>query len=456
MKKVQTIIVILFLAICSYGQQDMAGNVLCKYFESKIEVKICDAFKKLKDYHEYVEYAEGVANDVVNKKTPRDSPTKLTGGDAILQTLTSIENDIVKINIPTVIKSDLPYPSLESLSSTDFDIRRESVNMAVSHIFSYSDELKNFRNLKDYLSVFKKEADEVNGELNELDKIMDVAFEITGSGYSEISTTIGMKWLNIKTKVRRKVSDIRSALNTKIQTIDELLLKEKKSLDNLQNNTILIVVAEKEALEIEQISLDNDKKAMKLEAKALEIKFEENQAYGEKLYEIENDFKSRKKILVSQLDKLDALIIKYNSNIEKLKEKELSINRMKYTGCPKGKSFDDCTEHINNKKLFVDKRNTAVREYEALAAITEEQYEMNKAFEDDFIGKKNIYDAKYSKFEEDAVKWKQSRQELKEKDSNLVKIAKELGVKTNDNKALIEENKLDMKKIRNITVLGAN
>ncbi|GAA0891915.1 hypothetical protein GCM10009122_15940 [Fulvivirga kasyanovii] len=443
-------------AVC-FGQGEIKEDVTCIYFKSKSKLagELCDAFKKLKEFYDYEEYAEGFADDFKNGKEPRKPPTKLVGGGTMIERLTNVEKEILAIVIPSEIKSQTQYPSLENLSSNDFGERRAAVNLAVNSVIEANELLTDYEIFKGDLESFKKEADAVNSALNILKKELWETFQNTGGGYTELSNIFGFEALELETKLHPKVAHIRNALNNKLKEITKLLNKEQTSIGNLQNNTKLIVIAESEALNIRKNELDSVQQKLIEEGDEFQERAEKNDEKGGNLKKVEDELIEQQKDLQRIQKDLQKQIDSYNSDVRRLSQKERSINKMKYTGCPNGKSFNNC-DHTNQKNSYVKKRNVAVKSYNDLARRTESKAKSINSRQGDFKNKFDSWNSRYSKFEEDAIKWQKENENLIAEQNNLIERTRDYFMQNWDIGGKIEENNLDLERIENMQNINPN
>ena len=457
MKKINLSIVALFVSVFAFAQDEIKEDVVCIYFKSKSSVagQLCDAYKKLKEFYDYKEYAEDFAKDYKNGKEPRKPPTKLVGGGTIIEKLTNTEKEIKEITVPIKIEPDFSYPTIVMLSSNDPNLRRKSISTAVSYVIESHDILTEYKVLKTDLDLFLKEALAVTKALNILKKKLWEVFQNTGGGYTSLSNIFGFAALDIETKLSPKVSHIRNALNRKIKELNKLIDKEQASINNLQSNTKLIVEAEYQILEKRRIELDSIEQNLKDENSEFQIRSSENEKKGEELAKLEDKLIAQQKELKKNQSDLEKQIENYNSDVRRLNEKEKRINKMKYTGCPNGKSFSNCN-HNNQKNSYTTKRNAAVKDYNETSRRTENKAKRINTRQREFKNKADLWSKSYSSFENKAKKWQLENTDLIELQNEIVEHTRELFTYKWDNSSKTEENRLDLEKIETLKTINPN
>lgn len=457
MKRITILIKIILLSTVCFGQGEIREDAICIYFNSKSKLagELCDAFKKLKEFHDYKEYAEEFADDFKNGKEPRKPPNKLVGGGTMIEKLTNVEKGILEIAIPSEIKSQTQYPPLENLSSNDFGVRREAVNLAVNSVIETNKLLSDFKTFKSDLELFKKEADAVNSALNILKKELWDVFKNTGSGYTELSNIFGFAALDIETKVHPKVAHIRNALNEKLKELSNLIDKEQVLIGNLQNNTKLIVIAESEVLNTKKIELGNIQQKLIEEGNEFQKRAEKNDKEGENLKKAEDELIKKQKELQRIQTDLQKQIDNYNNDVRKISEKERSINNMKYTGCPNSKSFNNCN-HTNQKNSFIKRRNAAVKSYNDLSRRTESKAKNINLIQRDFKNKFDNWSSNYSNFEKNAIKWQKENGDLLVQQNDLIERTRNNLTQNWDIGGKIEQNNLDLEQIETMQTINPN
>lgn len=329
---------------------------------------------------EFIEYAEGVRDDIQSGRQPRKPPVSMLRGNACIKKLEEIASELSKI-VPLELPEDAPGFTIPNLIQGSQSDRANSLAEAVKFWEIRQEHLRLLGNQVSMLKLYGLRAQAVSAAArataDQIKKVMETSI------LPDIYNLLGLLWLDLETQILPALAKITQLGEKKILEVEKELALRTQEEKNLHANLSMLVQNLLDELTSERDKLVKEANAHSGDSKKYEADLVDFEKRLPALRALQGELANREKAVSAETSALNSKCERYNAEVEALKKLQEEINTP-FKGCPNGNDFDNCT-HEDIKAWWTYAINQKLNEYSkrqpACRALGEEVDRETKALE---------------------------------------------------------------------------
>lgn len=334
-----------------------AAKLICKLSKSKIPNLqfVCiplDNFILLQKKHTYLKFYFSIIRDA---KSPIKAAPFTPTGKSLTIILDEIKIDIEKfLIVEEIVITNVVLPPKESLISTQNAIRRNAIASTQQYINAYNLEYKEYLLLNTNMEQWSEEVKTTKNGFTALSKSYLDNIDIVGLDQLSLSLFIGSAGLDMFKNIIPGLQKLKNSINDKQKLINKLLKKERKKINTMVQTGLQFAEGEQQFLTKQLFTIDSNIQIINQKSKVSRDSFELASTNYLKISKAEKDLLEAQ--LKSSLTPLNELLAEQKKLKNSYNVGKAAYKNFEYTGCPKKLSYENCKDHPEAKKEYMDEK----------------------------------------------------------------------------------------------------